>query len=349
MSAQLLIYGANGYTGELVARGALEQGLRPLLGGRNEERLAPLAEALGLEYRVASLRDPAALDRALRDVDVVLHAAGPFFQTAAPMVEACLRTRTHYLDLTGEAPVIEELSRRHAEARRRSVMIMPGVGYDVVPSDCLAAHVARRLPGATHLSFGVASLGFYTRGSVKTIIGAPARVRRDGKIVSLPNGSLQREFDYGDRRRLSTAVSWGDVASAFYTTGIPNIEVYFENNSRLQAALAAERWFGWWLAAAPVQVWLRAYADLLPDGPTAEQRAQVEAVIVAEVENAHGERVSARLHSPEAYTFTSVCAPRIAARALAGDLEPGFQTPGRVYGPEFVLGFAGVTRADPDG
>src|SRR5579862_5966122 len=145
MSEPLLIYGATGYTGRLVAEGALKLGIRPLLAGRNEAKLAAMAQRLGLDYRVVHLGEPQQLDRALRDIRVVLHAAGPFSQTAMPMVEACLRRGVHYLDITAEIRVIEDLARRDADARQRQVMIMPAVGFDVVPSDCLAAHVHRRL------------------------------------------------------------------------------------------------------------------------------------------------------------------------------------------------------------
>src|SRR5690242_4394080 len=102
MSDPFVIYGATGFTGRLMLDGALALGLRPVLSGRDEGRLGALAEQLGLEYRVARLGDPAALDEALRGMRVVLHAAGPFSETSRPMVDACLRAGVHYLDITGE-------------------------------------------------------------------------------------------------------------------------------------------------------------------------------------------------------------------------------------------------------
>src|SRR5262249_12668558 len=230
MSDPLLIYGATGYTGRLIASEARAAGLRPVLAGRSESKLAALADSLGLTYRVARLSDAAALDRILDGMKVVLHAAGPFSETFRPMVDACLRTGTHYLDITGEVAVIEALAQRHAEARRRSIMIMPGVGFDVVPSDCLAAHVSARLPAARRLRFGLRGLQFVTRASTKTLMEHAAigvNVRRDGVVTPVVPGVLQRSFDFGEGARQSFAVSWGDVSSAYYTTGIPNIEVYF--------------------------------------------------------------------------------------------------------------------------
>jgi short subunit dehydrogenase-like uncharacterized protein len=350
MSDPVLIYGATGYTGRLMTRGALELGLRPVLAGRNASKLAALAEPLGLEYRVAPLPDGDCLDAVLRDVRVLLNGAGPFSETARPLVEACLRTGTHYLDITGELAVIESLTHRHAAARRRQIMIMPGAGFDVVPSDCLAAHAARRLPGAVHLALGIRGLVFTTRGSAKTFVeqaGRDIQIRRNGVLTSVVPGSLERRFDYGDGDRASVNVTWGDVSSAYYTTGIPNIEVYFEATPLFRNAVMASRVFGWMLDNALWQAWLKTHADfLLPEGPTEEQRAAVEMVIVAEAEDGRGRRVRCRLRTPQAYTLTGMTAPAIAQRVLQGDLELGFQTPGRVYGPDFVLAFANVSRED---
>lgn len=308
-----------------------------------------MATPLGLEARPAQLTAPDQLAAALRDVRVVLHAAGPFSQTAEPMVQACLQAGVHYLDITGEIAVFEAIARRHAEARGRGIMLMPGIGFDVVPSDCLAAHVAARLPGATRLAIGVAGLRFASRGSAKTIVEQVARgvqVRRAGAITAIPPGTLSRRFDWGRGPEPGDAVSWGDVSSAYFTTGIPNIEVYFAREPALQAILVASRYWGWLLGTAPWQTLLKAGVDILPVGPTDTERAEVRTVMVAEASDDARGVVRARLRTPEVYGFTAVTAAAIAERVLAGDVEWGFQTPARVYGPDFVLGFEGVVRED---
>lgn len=349
MRSGLMVYGATGFTGGLIVRALLERGVRPVLAGRSERKLDALARELGLEFRVAPLDDPVRLDDALRGVGTVLHAAGPFSRTARPMAEACLRARTHYLDVAGEAPPIESLAPHDAEARRRGIMIMPAVGFDVVPSDCLAAHVARRLPGASRLEIGIAAMGFLTPGSAKAFLeyaGEPIRVRRGGVLVGVAPGSLERPFDFGEGPRPSSAVSWGDTATAWYTTGIPDVTTYFEVTPRLRAGLAACLTWGRVLGSGPVQALMQAFADMLPEGPTPEQRRSRRMVIVAEAEDPAGRRVASRLFTPESYTFTAMTAPRIAERVVRGDLEPGFQTPARVYGADFVLSFEGVRRED---
>jgi len=349
MSHPLLLYGATGYTGRLILNGMLALGLHPILGGRDERKLAAVAEPLRLEFRVAALADTERLEAALGDVCVVLNAAGPFSGTAPRMATACLRTGTHYLDITGEASVIDALASLHAAARRQRLMVMPGVGFDVVPSDCLAAHVAKRLPSAERLAFGVRGLTLASRGSARTLVeqaGRPILVRRGGAITTLPPGARERDFDYGDGPRRSVNVTWGDVVTAYYTTGIPNIEVYFEATPLFRNALLASRIFGPMMASAPGQTWLKTCADFTAEGPTEEERAAVQTVIVAEVEDSRGRRVCARLKAPQAYSFTAMSAPAVARRVLAGDVEAGFQTPGRVYGADFVLSFAHVSRED---
>ncbi|MFO0949410.1 MAG: saccharopine dehydrogenase NADP-binding domain-containing protein [Planctomycetota bacterium] len=169
MSKSFLIYGANGYTASLTARMAVERGMKPILAGRSPEKFAALAKELGLESRAFSLEDKAAASRALNDVFVVLHGAGPFSHTYRAMADACLASKTHYLDITGEIEVYEGLAARTAEAAKVGIMLMPGVGFDIVPSDCLAAHLKRRLPTATHLSLGFQGLGRLSRGTATTM------------------------------------------------------------------------------------------------------------------------------------------------------------------------------------
>ncbi|HEV7734618.1 MAG TPA: saccharopine dehydrogenase NADP-binding domain-containing protein [Candidatus Binatia bacterium] len=349
MSQSLLIYGATGHTGRLLAREAVRRGLRPVLAGRDAAKVSALASSLGCEARVTALTDAAGLANALRDVGVVLHAAGPFSRTAAPMAAACLAAGVHYLDLTGEIAVFAALSVLDREARRRGIMVMPGVGFDVVPSDCLAAHVARRLPGATRLALGLRGFGAATRGSTQTLIehaGRDVRIRRDGALVPIAPGTLERRFDYGVGPRASVNVGWGDVFSSWYTTGIPNVETYVEATPAIRLLLGANRWLAPVWRSPSWQTVAQSWASLLPDGAMPLGGTSEGMTIVAEAEDDAGHRVRARLRTPEAYAFSGAVGVAIAERVLAGDVEPGYQTPGRVYGPDFVLRFAGVVRED---
>ncbi len=223
MTDKFMIYGATGYTGRLTARTAVQQGLRPILAGRNPAKVAALAQELGLEGRAIALDDSAGLDAALREVAVVLHCAGPFSQTYPPMAAACLRTGTHYLDITGEIAEHEALAGRDAEARAAGVMMLPSAGYDVVPSDCLAAHLKRRLPSATHLALAFSSAGGSSRHGHHRHGDGESRgwCAGTGTITPVPAGWKSRTVDFGHPRpgRLRDD-PWG--ATACRSTGIPN-------------------------------------------------------------------------------------------------------------------------------
>ncbi|HXU00258.1 MAG TPA: saccharopine dehydrogenase NADP-binding domain-containing protein [Polyangia bacterium] len=347
----LLIYGANGYTGELVARRAAAAGTRAVLAGRNAHAVATLAAELGRDHRAVALDDAAALDRALSGMTVVLNCAGPFSRTAAPLVAACLRARAHYLDITGEIAVLEEVAGRDAEARAARVTLLPGAGFDVVPSDCLAAHVARRLPSATHLALAFSAGTRMSRGTALTTIENAHRgglVRRAGQLTHVPSGWRSRRIDFGPELGARTAITipWGDVATAYHTTGIPNVEVYAAVPLAVRTGLRAARALGPLLASAAVKRALEARVRRGPAGPTAAERAQRTSHLWAEARDAAGQVAAARLRTPESYELTSMTALDLAARALRGELPAGFQTPARACGPDYVLQFPGVARED---
>ncbi|MCS6825893.1 MAG: saccharopine dehydrogenase NADP-binding domain-containing protein [Caldilinea sp.] len=351
MTHPFLIYGANGYTGALIARTAVTQGLQPILAGRNEAQVAALAGQLRLPYRIAALEDASALDAMLSGVTVVLHCAGPFVYTAAPMAEACLRNGVHYLDVTGELVVFEALAQRNDEAQRVGVMLLPGVGFDVAPSDCLAVHLHRRLPTAVRLLLGVCALGKVSRGTATTMLEALLRgeggmVRRDGKLTPVPLAWKTRQIDFGKGPRLAATVAWGDVATAYHSTGVPNIEVYMCFPKVIVRALQVGRYFGWLLRAPGVAKWLRRRIRSAAPGPTDEERMRGVSLIWGRAEDDLGHVVEARMRTPEAYILTALASLRIVQKVLAGDVKPGFQTPAGAYGADWILEIEGVERVD---
>jgi short subunit dehydrogenase-like uncharacterized protein len=308
------------------------------------------AESLGLEYRAAPLDDRGALDAAVAGATVVLHCAGPFVLTWRAMVDACLRAGAHYLDITGEIAVFEGLAARDADARAAGIMLLPGVGFDVVPSDCLAAHLARRVPNAVHLALAFRALGGASRGTLSTMIanvGLPGAVRHDGKIVAVPQAWRTRRIDFGDGElRDATTIPWGDVSTAFHTTGIPNVEVYMSMRPALRRAAIASRWLGPLLRSGVVKRILLARVRRGPPGPDEAERARAASLLWGEAVADDGRRAEARLRGPSGYALTAQTAVHLAAKALGGQARAGFQTPARVYGPDVILEIPGVTRTD---
>lgn len=349
MTTPLMIYGSYGYTGELLTELAVEQGLRPLLAGRRDGALKLQAQTLGLPYRVLSLEDTEALHEALGEVDVVVHCAGPFSQTSQPMVDACLATGTHYLDITGELDVFEAIAARDQEARDAGVMLLPGAGFDVVPTDCLAVYLKNKLPSAESLTLAFRGVGAPSRGTLKTTVENLHRggvVRRNGELVQLEGGTRTKMVDFGRGPRQTVCIPWGDVSTAFHSTGIPNIEVFMYQPASTIRMMRLIRPFAGVLGTSPVQRFLKAQVQKRPPGPSAEQRASGISVVWGEVRNVDGESVQARLRCAEGYTLTALSALYLAQKALSGEAHVGFQTPAMAYGADLILEFEGSERED---
>jgi short subunit dehydrogenase-like uncharacterized protein len=347
--SDLLVYGSYGYTGRLVAETAVERGLDPTLSGRNRRRLRDQADDLGCAQTAFALDDASTVESAVADADAVLNCAGPFAETAEPMVDACLATGTHYLDITGEIDVFEAIADRDGAGEAADVTLLPGVGFDVVPTDCLAAHLADRLPDATELTLGFQGLDSVSPGTAKTTVGYLGEgglVRRDGRLERVAPGSLTRRIDFGRGPITTAAIPWGDVSTAYHTTGIPNVEVYMALPTPAIWAMRAGSLFSPLLGAGPVQSALRSLVDATVSGPDERERERGRSLVWGEARTEAGERVVSRLETPETYALTAETAVEIAARVLDGDAPTGYQTPAGAFGPDLILDFPGTTRED---
>ena len=349
MANTFLLYGSYGYTGNLIVEHAVRERLRPLLAGRDVTRLRAQAERLGLDFRVIPLSDASALDDALRATRLVVHAAGPFVLTWKPMVEACLRTGAHYIDISGEIEEFEAIAPLDAQAKAAGVMLLPGAGFDVVPSDCLAAHMKQRLPTATQLKLFIRSVGGgVSRGTARSGIEnmqRQGRIRKDGKIVTVPSAWNVEERDFGRGPVKLVSIGWGDVSTAYHSTGIPNVETYMAVPSSAINFLKLMRVIGPLLYNKPVKRFLQWFLRFQPAGPSEERRTNGFSLMLAEASDGKT-TVRTKQRVPEGYQITMLTATAIAKRILAEDLKPGFQTPSRAYGADYILDFPGVTRED---
>ncbi len=343
MLPALMIYGANGYVGEHVARTAGSLGIEVIVAGRDATKLDRIASETGLERRAFGLDDLAVIDSALNRVAVVLNCAGPFKYTAQPLVEACLRSRAHYLDIASEIPVYEAIQARDDQAKARGVMLLPGVGFDVIPTDCLA------LPSATQLrlafqSVGPAGLPPGTQRTAIELLNYGDRVRRNGELVRPQNGGGTISVDFGAGPVDAVRVPWGDVFTAYFSTGIPDIEDHVAAPPALQRQLAIGRIIAPWTKWAPIRNLL---LMAVRSGPGAELRARTRTHVWGEVADEQGRRAVSRLHWPEAgLDWTTITALGAAQKALSGDAKAGYQTPASALGKDFVLEGEGVTRED---
>jgi short subunit dehydrogenase-like uncharacterized protein len=338
----LVVYGAYGYTGELVARRAVERGLHPVLAGRDSERLARLGRELGCDWRAFPVSDPDALRRGIAGAGAVLHCAGPFVDTARPMAEACVDERVHYLDVTGEIPVFHALLAMGPAAANAGVMLLPGVGFDVVPTDCLAAHLVRRLPGARSIVLAIAGFDRMSRGTARTMLAHAAA----GASYRPATAPLTRRFDFGAGALVGLAFPWGDTFTAPRSTGVADVTVYLAMPLASRAVLRAIPFAAPLLRSGTVREALAAVLTGGERGPTPEARAAHRTTIYGEAVDAAGKKVAAIQRQAQAYALTALAAVEIAERVLRGELRPGWQTPSTAYGPDLVLALPGTTRED---
>ena len=348
MGERLVIYGATGYTGKLVAATAKAHKLNPLLSGRNGGKLLKVASSLGFEAQTASLTQPAALDKLLSGARVVLNVAGPFNETAAPLMEACLRNRVSYVDITGEIEAIEAAARLDGEARRVGISLLPGFGFDVVASDCLATHVANRVEGPSRISVAVSGVGMPSRGTARMIVSRlpeDTPVYRDSKIVLLPD-PLTCAIDFGTGPREAVTLGVGDLTAVHMSTGIPNIEVYFEASAGLKKLVDFKQRHRWLYRKPFVQRWIASKVERLPEGPTPSQRDRSSAVLLADAMAQNGTHAVSRLVTPNPHTLTALTAIACTRAVMNGQAAPGFATPAKAFGADYILKFPGVKRTD---
>jgi short subunit dehydrogenase-like uncharacterized protein len=336
---QWMIYGANGYTGEMIARQAKRRGLTPILAGRSASKVELLSRELGLERRSFGLEAPAEVDEGLRGVGLVLHCAGPFSQTASPMLEGCLRNGSHYLDITGEIPVFEYAHAQQERARHAHVVLCPGVGFDIIPTDCVARALKDALPDATHLVLGFDQPAVLSPGTAKTSVefaGRGGRVRRNGKIVAVSLAHSARRIDFGNGPKSAMAIPWGDVSTAYYSTGIPNIEVYVPASRLVILGAKLANLFAPLLRLKSVIGALQGLIAKRIQGPGSAARDRMPSYVWGEATNPSGEKRTARIKTANGYSLTITGSLEVVQYLLQTDVAGGAYTPSMLMGPGLV-------------
>ncbi|SEO18855.1 saccharopine dehydrogenase family protein [Acinetobacter sp. yr461] len=339
-----IIYGANGYTGELIAREAVRQGLKPTLAGRNKAKVEALAQELRLTYQAFGLDNVEAVSEHLKGFKLVMHCAGPFSATSKPMMEACIKAGAHYLDITGEISVFELAQSLNNQAEKADIVLCPGVGFDVIPTDCVAAALKEALPDATHLALGFDSRTGFSPGTAKTSIegmGEGGKIRKNGKITTVPLAHYVRTIDFGDGKKSAMSVPWGDVSTAFYTTGIPNIEVFVPAFPKMIMGAKMMNYLRPVLKLKAVQKLIKSRIEKTVVGPNEELRAKVPTYVWGEARNARGEIKTARIQTENAYSLTVNGSLAVVSYLLKNTVKGGTYTPAKLMGYKLVTELPG--------
>lgn len=347
-SDRWVIYGSYGYTGRLIAEKAAEFNPDSILSGRNQEKLKRQSEELDLPFVAADLSDSEQMDALLKDAQLVIHCAGPFTHTWKPMLDACIRNQCHYLDITGEIEVFERIKTRDKEIADAGIMAMPGTGFDVVPTDCLALYLKKQLPDADRLELAFMGLGGgVSHGTAQTMaenLGSGGAIRENGKIRQVPAAYKTRKIDFGPKRRLAASIPWGDVSTAHFTTGIENIVVYTAMKKSAIRWLKFSNWIAPVLRLQAVRSFAKKQISKKVTGPNQTAREEGKSYIWGEAKNSSGKTVTARQITPEGYRLTALSTLHIAQKVMSGDFKTGYQTPASAYGEDLILEIEGTER-----
>ncbi len=346
----IVLYGSYGYTGRLIAKECKAKNLSVILAGRNKEALQQQSDETGYSFEVVDVNETLALKNLLTKGKVVIHCAGPFRHTAKAMADACLETKTHYTDITGEYQVFELLAGYDQKAKATGITMMPGTGFDVVPSDCLALHLKNRLPSATHLQLAFTmSKGGLSRGTKKSMtegLGEGGQIRVNGKLKHAELGAKSMEVDFGSFKTPTLCIPWGDISTAWRSTGIPNIEVYTGATASMIKNAKLTRYINWFIRMKWVKNFMLKKIDKQKPGPSDEKRESGRSFLWGKVSDSSGKEVESRLETVSGYTLTAITATMIAEKILAGNFKVGYQTPAMAYGADLILEVNSTKRTD---
>ena len=345
--SDVLIYGAYGYTGKLIVELAVSKGYQPIVAGRDKEKVVALAEKYKLQYNVFDIEDDQAWDSSLQGINLLLNCAGPFSLTIKKILPACIRNSVNYTDITGEITVFEYISQYHNDALSKGIVLMPGTGFDVVPSDCLAAFLKNQMPEATHLELAFDSRSGLSRGTALSVLNRfheGSAYRKDGKIIIERIASESKSINYAGEDRHLVRVAWGDVFTAFHSTGIPNISVYTGMPPKTQSMMRKAARFKGLIKRWPIQQIFRSMIKKRIDGPSENRRNSLQTFLWGKVVNTQGHSITAELVVPESYKLTAITAIMCAEGILNGKVESGYTTPAKAFGHDFIMQVEGVSR-----
>ena len=348
-SSLIVVYGSYGYTGKLIVDLCKQKNLQVLLAGRNREALASQSQQSGYPHKIVDSSDAEGLKEMLKPAALVIHCGGPFKHTAKFMADACFATQTHYTDITGEHQVFEMMASMDKQAQDAGIMVMPGVGFDVVPSDCLAAHLKLRLPSASHLQLAFTSGAGLSRGTKKTSVeglGYGGLIRQNDVLTKVPLGQKVMNIDFGAFRMDTLCIPWGDISTAWRSTRIPNIEVYMGATSSMIRNARMSNYIGWLLRLPLVKNFMLKKVDKGSSGPSDSRREKAKSFLWGKVRNQAGEERTSRLVTVNGYTLTAYTAVLIAEKILKGNYKTGYQTPSMAYGADLILEVPDTNRVD---
>jgi len=347
MKRKVLLYGANGFSGKLILKEAQKQGVELVIAGRNKKEIKKASDEFNFPYRIASLDNDLEINDMLKDIDCLFNAAGPFSQTTKPLIKACIAMGIHYVDLSGEIDDYIAVHSHNKTAIENNVMLLPGVGFDIVPTDCLGLYTSKKIKDPSELNFYIKGFDDISSGTATTAIeaiGKGIRFRKDGKIVRAKKTETVK-INYNEKNEAYLLSTWGDIFTSYLTTKIKNIKVYFKsslfNKSYILLLHYLESIYKYNFMKKPLFFWAS-----MQKGPSQEKMDTGTIEIIAEAKNSLGESAATHLVLPEGYIFTALSSVMIIKKIQDGIIKPGFHTPAQLFGEDFILEVEGTSRSD---
>ena len=345
---QFLIYGANGYTGKLILQEALKQNLRPTIAGRNKEQIEQLASEYAVDYRIFSLNSHSEIVEGLKGMALILNCAGPFINTVEPVIKACLEQKVHYFDITGEIDVFAIAHSFHQQAKENNIVLCPGTGFDVVPTDCLALRLKEEFKTtASSLELAFHSQGGPSKGTALTSFngtGKGVKVRREGKIITVPYGTFQKDVTFPHKTLRVASIPWGDVFTAFISTNIPDITVYMVMHPKTISKLSKGQKLLFLTKVQPIKWYLKRkiIKSIKGGGPSAETLTKTQSYIWGKIADENNNSIELFLKTPNGYVLTALASIQAIIKLQSLNIQGGYYTPSLLFGSSFVLDIPGV-------
>ncbi len=335
-NSKILLYGANGYSAKLILEKLIAKNVNPVLAGRNKDEISALAKKHQLAYRIFDLNDLENIKNNLEDINTILNCAGPFSKTAKPLIDACLQNKRNYLDITGEVEIFKYAWSKNTVAIQNEITIMPGIGFDVVPTDCMAKLLTDEMQDAEKIQLAIAiKNGKISRGTFKSSlenISESVFFRENGEMKNIPFGEKNLNINFVDFKSSATAIPWADAYNAYFSTGIKNIEIYLAIPEIISSNV---KFFAKILSNEIFKNLLTKIIDAFIVGPDEVSRRKSLSYIWGRAVNKVGNEIEHVFVYPDGYEFTALAASVIAILILNGKGKAGTQTPALNFGNKF--------------
>jgi short subunit dehydrogenase-like uncharacterized protein len=335
--AQIILLGATGYTGRLIAERLAKGAVETVLAGRSAAALGALADELGGAFATATVRldEPSTIATLLDPGDVLVSTVGPFIQVGDVAVQAAIERGAHYVDTTGEAPFVRRLFESPA-AQPAAGALVTAMGFNYAPGNLAGALAMEHASDSAYGPVDALEIGYFLTGpargelsggtveSAAGVLMSPGFGWRDGKLITERCGARTRSWQVAGHP--VPAMTLGSSEAITLPQLYPELDTVDVYQGGLGAATPVVAQVSR-LAPVPgarriVDTLNGLIAHLTPSGPDAAARARAGTYVVAVAYSRAGHVMSeVALHGPSVYDVTADLTAWAAQRAAEGEVN----------------------------